>query len=226
MTTPSELGTTKGTLAEVLEKIAALGNIPPERIRMSPPPGTATEADVIAERQGPQRRLCELIDGILVEKPMSTPESLVAAQILRRIANHIDEEDLGAVFGEAGMLRLEPGLVRIPDVSFVPWKNVPGGKIDPYQPIAALVPDLAVEVISKSNTPAEIDRKLKEYFFHGTRLAWVIDPRKQTAKVYTAPDAFKRVTKTGSLDAAPVLPGFKVSLPDVFSRLSQRKRTG
>lgn len=226
MATQDELDRKKGTLSEVLDRIAALGGVPPWRIRMTPTPGEATEADVLAARNGPDHLLCELVDGVLVEKPMGAPESLIAAEIIRLLGNHVAENDLGAVLGEAGLLRLEPGLVRIPDVSFIAWENVPGEEIDVNQPIAPLVPDLAVEVLSLSNTPAEIARKLKEYFFHGTQVAWVIDPRKETAKVHSAPDTFKRVAKTGSLDAAPVLPGFKIALPALFSRNRRRKRTG
>lgn len=193
---------------------------------MSPRPGTATEADVIAEREGPDRRLCELVDGILVEKPMSTPESLLAIEVARLLGNRMARDDLGMVLGADGMLRLTPGLVRIPDVSFILWENIPGAEIELDQPIASLVPDLTVEVLSPSNTVAEMALKLKDYFFYGTRLVWVIDPRKQTAKVYTDPDIFKRVTKSGRLSAAPVLSEFEIALSDLFSRLSQRKRTG
>ena len=120
------------------------------------------------------------------------------------------------------MLRLEPGLVRIPDVSFVPWENIPGERIDMEQPIASLVPALAVEVLSPSNTKAEIDRKLKEYFFAGTRLVWVIDPRKQAARVYTSPENFKRVGSTGTLDGGSVLSGFRLPLAELFARSRRR----
>ena len=56
----------------------------------------------------------------------------------------------------------------------------------PHEPIPDLDPDLAVEILSESNTPAEIRRKLGEYFDAGVRLAWLIDPRKRTARVYTS----------------------------------------
>src|SRR5690242_11142520 len=119
MTAQEEIALKKGTLAEVLDRIAALGGIPPDRIRMSPPPGEATEADAIAAAEGPEKRLCELVDGTLVEKPMSTPESVIAMEIGRRIGNYVEAEDLGVVTGEGGMLKLEDGLIRIPDVSFI-----------------------------------------------------------------------------------------------------------
>ena len=186
------------TFEDVIEK---LGGIPPSRIRAKPPPGMATEHDVIAEREGPKRRLCELIDGVLVEKPMGAKESLLAVAIAQVLANFVEEHDLGAVLGEAGMLRLFPGLVRIPDVSFIPWVRMPNEEMSD-EPIAPYAPDLAVEVLSPSNTRGEIDRKLREYFLAGTRLVWVIQPKTETARVYTSPTDSRRIAKTGSLDGA------------------------
>ena len=77
-----------------------------------------------------------------------------------------------------------PGLVRIPDVTFVSWKRLPGHKL-PAEPIPDLIPNLAVEVLSVSNTKAEIDRKIGEYFRVGVQLVWMIDPPTRTAEVYT-----------------------------------------
>ena len=74
------------------------------------------------------------------------------------------------------MLKLDIDLVRIPDVSFVSWDRVPGRKF-PSEPVPPLVPDLAVEVISPSNTPKEMDEKLQEYFEKGVRLVWFVRPK-------------------------------------------------
>jgi hypothetical protein len=186
-------------LAELLDQ---LGGIPPHRIRARPAPGTATEADVIAERESPARRLCELVDGVLVEKAGCTQGSLLAAVVAHWMLNHVEQNDLGIVLGADGMLRLMPGLA---------------------DPVAEYVPDLAVEVLSPSNTVGEIKRKLREYFLAGTRLAWVIQPKNQTARVYTSPSESRRISRTGSLDGAPVLPGFRVSLPDLFARTRRRR---
>jgi hypothetical protein len=61
------------TLADLLEQ---LGGIAPDRVRFRPAPGTATEKDVLAihDREG---RLCELADGVLVEKAVGLRESLL-----------------------------------------------------------------------------------------------------------------------------------------------------
>jgi hypothetical protein len=66
----------------VADLLARLGGIPPERIRMQPPPGLATEADVLAALAAPRKRLCELIDGVLVEKAMGFTEAVLAGAMI------------------------------------------------------------------------------------------------------------------------------------------------
>jgi Uma2 family endonuclease len=204
------------TVAELLKK---LGGIPAERVLLDPPPGTATEKDVLdlEQREG---RLCELVDGVLVEKAMGLAESFLALEIAFLLRWFLAEHDLGFLAGEAGTLRLWPGLVRIPDVSFISWNQFPNRKI-PKKPIPDVYPDLAVEVLSRKNTKAEIDRKLHEYFRSGTRLAWVVNPRKRCVSVYTTPDQFRLLKEDESLDGGEVLPGLNVPLREVFARLAE-----
>src|SRR5262249_42239837 len=154
-----------------------LGGIPPERIRMTPPPGTATEADLL-KSHGPT---CELIDGALVEKTMGALESLLGIEIGSQIRDHVRTDDLGVGLGGDGLLRLRPGLLRAPDISFIPWSAFPDEGL-PNEAYWSIAPLLAVEVLSPGNTKAEIDRKLDECFTAGCKLAWVIDPRTKTAK--------------------------------------------
>lgn len=213
------------SLENLAELIEQLGNVPLERIRLHPPPGTAKERDVIAAAEAPRKRLCELVDGVLVEKAMGTHESLLGGTIARLLGNFVEENDLGIVLPADGMLRLMPGLVRIPDVSYVAWDHVPGEEVPRKPAIAPYVPDLAVEVLSESNTPQEIDRKLRDYFLNGTQLAWVIDPKTQTAEVYTSPTDVTRLPRTGTLDGAGVVPAFRLPLADLFAR-TRRRRTG
>jgi Uma2 family endonuclease len=134
------------------------------------------------------------------------------------LATFVRQHDLGMVVGEAGAVRLQAGLVRIPDVAFVSWHQVPSRKY-PREPIPGLVPDLAVEILSESNTPKEMERKLKEYFLSGVRLVWYVDPDKRAVTVYTAPDQSRIVTETETLDGGEVLPGLTISLQEVFALL-------
>lgn len=204
------------TVADLLNK---LGGIPAERVLLDPRPGTATEKDVleVEQRQG---RICELVDGVLVEKAMGLPESFLALEIAYLLRRFLEEHKLGFLGGEAGTLRLWPGLVRIPDISFISWNQLPNRKI-PKKAIPELYPDLAVEVLSRKNTKAEIDRKLHEYFRAGTRLAWVVDPRKRTVRVYTAPDQSHLLTEDQTLDGSDVLPGLSLALRELFAQLEK-----
>jgi Uma2 family endonuclease len=169
-------------------------------------------------------RICELVDGVLVEKTMGLQESSLALRIAFFLQVYLEQQKLGFLGGEAGTFRLWPGLVRIPDVSFVSWDQLPKRKI-PRKPIPDLYPDLGVEVLSRKNTKAEIDRKLHEYFRSGTRLAWVVDPRKRIVHIYTVPDQFCLVTEDQSLDGGDVLPGLNLSLREVFAQLEEEQES-
>ena len=206
-------------LAELLNR---LGNVPPQRIRMHPTPGTATEADVIRARESPERWLCELIDGVLVEKTMGTKEAMFAGLIVYYLWDFLEEHDFGLALGADGFVRLFPGRVRIPDASFFSWATLRDGEF-PDEAIASIVPDLAIEVLSKYNTRKEIDRKLDDYFDSGVKLVWVIDPKTQGAEVYTARHSLHAVKKNGVLNAGSVLPGFTLSLKKLFAPRGRKK---
>src|SRR5687768_9392303 len=121
-----------------------LGDVPLDRIVFDPWPGSATEADVL-RLDDHEDRLCELINGTLVEKPMGLIESVIACALIAALQNFVHPRRLGVVAGEAGMMRLSRGLVRIPDVAFISFDRMPGRKL-PDEPIPSLAPDLAVEV--------------------------------------------------------------------------------
>lgn len=208
--------TKPATLADMLER---LGNVPTSRIRFQPYPGTATEGDVLAI-QAKEDRLCELIDGVLVEKAMGFGESLLAVYIASLLHGFVRPRKLGLVAGPDGMMRLSSGLVRIPDVSFVSWKDIPGGKV-PKEPIPRLAPTLAVEVLSDSNTPEEIKRKRREFFKAGTKLMWVVDPKTRVVTVWTSVRKSFELTEADTLDGGAVLPGFKLALCDLFAELDE-----
>src|SRR5262249_12503481 len=145
-------------------------------------------------------------------------EGYLSQKVGRSIGNYVDEHDLGIVAGADGTVRLMNGLVRIPDVSFVSWDQLPSRTV-PNEPIPDLAPDLAVEILSKGNTPGEMQRKLKEYFLAGVRLVWFIDPRTRTAQVFPSPDESTLIPEMGTLDGGEVLPGFRLPLAQLSERL-------
>jgi Uma2 family endonuclease len=202
------------TLGDLLER---LGDIPASRVRYYPLPGTATEQDVI-DIEARENRLCELVDGVLVEKTMGFNESFLAGLLITLLNNFVLPRELGVVTGEGGMMRLFPGLIRIPDVAFVSKQRLPDGRL-PNQSVPSLVPDLAIEVLSESNTPKEMDRKRHEYFDAGVRFIWIVDHRTRTVTIH-GPTAEPVTLREGQqLDGAPVLPGFVLDLTSLFEKL-------
>jgi Uma2 family endonuclease len=205
------------TLADLL---AQLGSIAPARVRFRPLPGAATEQDVL-DVQAREGRLCELVDGVLVEKGMGFLESYLAAVLIEVLRGFVRPRRLGLVTAPDGLVRLAPGLVRMPDVAFVSWARLPGGRV-PHEPIPDVAPDLAVEILSDSNTADEMARKRREYFAAGVRLVWQVAPITRTVEVYTAPEQVTVLHEGDTLDGGAVLPGFALPLREFFAELDQQ----
>ncbi len=186
-----------------------LGDIPADRVRWHPLPGTATEADAIQLHE--TRCYCELVDGTLVEKPMSAPEGYLGMLLGYFLNGHVIPRRLGAVIGANAQFRMVEGNLRLPDVSFTRRERVP----NPIPQVGGWCPDLCVEIISPSNTVAELVLKRGEYFASGCQLVWEIDPRARTATRYQSADDAGELVET--LDGGTVLPGFTLPLATLFA---------
>ena len=204
------------------ELLRNLGGIPPSRVRLKPAPGTATLRDLI-RYQKKDGRIYELVDRTLVAKPVAFDESTLAVRLGGLLERFATDNDLGLVAGEQGLMRLMPGLARAPDVSFISWAQIPD-RGTRRAPVPGLYPDLAVEVLSRGNTRAEMARKRKEYFLAGTRLVWQVNPRTRTVDVYTAPDRFTTLAESDALDGGDVLPGFTLPVRSLFVNLPPAPR--
>jgi Uma2 family endonuclease len=211
------MATSMQNLADLVKR---LGGVPLDRIRMSPPVGSATIQDVI-DVQAREDRLCELVEGVLVEKARGFLESALAAFLAGLVNAFVIPRNLGIVTGADGTMEIMPDLVRIPDVAFTAWERFPG-KRPPTAPIPRLAPNLAVEVLSRSNTPGEMAVKRQEYFAAGVELVWEIDPNARTVKVYTGPTMAVVLTSADVLDGGTVLIGFTLPLAQLFAELDRR----
>lgn len=205
------------TLADVL---APLAGVPLDRIRVNPAPGRATVQDVIEikDREGV---LCELVAGVLVEKHVEYSESLLASVIVELLNAFVRKRNLGHVTGEAGMMTIMPDLVRIPDVAYISWERLPGGRRPPER-VPLLAPNIVVEILSAGNTPIEMAEKRRVYFEAGVDLVWEIDPERRSATAYRSLAEFEQLGENDYLDGAAVLPGFALSLAEVFAELDRR----
>lgn len=219
---------TAAPFERVSELLASLGGIPPGRVFLRPTPGTATEADLLALTRRPDGFPCELIRGVLVEKAMGFLGAVVASEIASHLASFVKAHELGIVVGAGAPMRMLPGLVRIPDVSFIHWKKISRRKV-PSAEIAALHPDLAVEVLRNGNTVDETDFKVSDYFRAGVRLVWIVDPARRSFRVCTPTGDETTLSEADSLDGTDVLPGLSIPIAPLFADLpdapAPRKRS-
>ncbi len=216
---PPTLLPTEWTLADVQ---AHLGGIPLERIRLYPPPGMATEQDAL-DLDDHEDRLCELVDGILVEKVMAAFESLLAAILIHKVHAFLEKNPVGIVLAPDGMLWIMPRKMRIPDVSVIRWERFPDRKV-PRDAIFRVAPDLAIENLSKGNTEGEMRIKVPEYFRAGVQLVWLIDPEGRSARVYTSVEKCDVLDENGVLDGRDVLPGFQFRLGDLIDAVPREPK--
>ena len=212
MATVQSTKTSDWTAADLVERF---GPILLARVVWNPTPGEGCVEDVVRLNDYEKRR-CELIDGVLLEKTMGFIESQIALRLGVLITLFVQEHKLGVTAGEAGMLQLFPDQVRIPDACFVSWANLEGSGF-PDEAAPLMAPDLAVEVISPGNTQREMERKLQEYFEAGVRLVWYVDPREKKVTVYTRLDSAVVLGEADQLTGGEVLPGLVIELKELFA---------
>ncbi len=181
---------------------------------------TADDLWEMSHRVGDQKRL-ELIKGVIVEmSPAGDVHGVVAAWLLYVIMGHVLAHDLGDVTAaETGFVLFagRPQTVLAPDVGFISKKRRPPltGK---YYTVA---PDLAVEVVSPTDTAKDLREKVELYLRYGTSLVWVVYPDSRLVDVHRSGHPAVSFDIDGELDGGDVLPGFKLPVRDVFARLRE-----
>jgi Uma2 family endonuclease len=160
--------------------------------------------------------LLELVRGRLVREPRPGGEhGLLAGELVGRLHYHVRLHGLGRVVTETGFLLSEdPPTVRGPDVAFISAKRFP--KAGAPSGFWRFAPDLAVEIVSSSNTATEIQEKVLEYLESGATLVWVVDPRIRTVTVFRSRTEVRVLTDGEILDGADVLPGFQLEVSELF----------
>lgn len=161
----------------------------------------------------------EIVNGELVIMANSGMEHGYLATILTRsLANHIFTEKLGVLCDSSTAFKMKSGNKRSPDISFIAKERLQGLKRLPKGFFEG-APDLAVEIISPSNTFEEIHNKLVEYFDSGCSLAWVINPDEQSALIYRQPQPDRLLKISDNLEGEKIIPGFTMPLSNLFAEL-------
>src|SRR5206468_12011006 len=123
---------------------------------------------------------------------------------------------LGEVFGaETGFtIARNPDTVRAPDVAFVTSARI--AAIGVTKKFFSGAPDLAVEVVSPSDTVNEVDEKVQDWLDACVRLVWVVNPKPRTVIVYARGQSPRILSESESLDGSDVVPGFRLPIRDIF----------
>jgi Uma2 family endonuclease len=159
----------------------------------------------------------ELVKGELRKMiPAGTRHGSIITRLLSALVQHVEALALGEVFGpDTGFKIAEsPDTVRAPDIAFVSKGRIPAGELtEKFWPGA---PDLAVEVISPTDTLYELDEKIEEYITSGVTLVWVVNPKKHTVTAYRPGAGPEVLAESDQLDGSPVLPAFQYPIAKLF----------
>jgi Uma2 family endonuclease len=160
--------------------------------------------------------LYEIINGEKVIKPVSTYENVLAGLLFARLHAYAESNGFGRAVIEV-MFDL-PNLPndRRPDVGFVSFDRWPLGRGIPRTKAWAVVPDLAVEVVSPYDDFRDVVERVGEYFRAGVRSVWLVVPGEEVVYRYTSRTDVCILTRGEELTGEPVLPGFRVALADLF----------
>lgn len=163
----------------------------------------------------------ELVHGVIVKKrggivPAGYQHGKIAALLLYYIIDFVLKHQLGNVFtAETGfILNEESNIVRGPDIAFVANDRLDQSKKSGFFKGA---PDLAVEVISPSETFGEIDTKLEEYFAAGVKEVWIVRPVARTITLYHSLKEIAILSDQNTLNNSCVLSGFELEIGRIFA---------
>ena len=160
----------------------------------------------------------EVVNGERKElHPMGAREVDLASIIDQLMGSFARTERLGKVVTEL-LFRLDSTskLQRRPDVAFVSASKWPIERLAPSESAWALVPDLAVEVISPTDLAVEVNQKLRDYFRCGVRKVWHVWPAARCVDVYESRTEMRVVEADGELTCEELLPGFRLPMTDLF----------
>jgi len=162
----------------------------------------------------------ELVRGVL---HLVTPALLAHGSVVMRISSalgqHVYPRGVGELFdGATGfVLERDPDTVLCPDVAFVASQRLPpeGLGLSFFE----LAPDLAVEVVSKSDRPKAVRAKVALYLRLGVRCVWVVDPARRVVRIHSADGSETQVGEDGILEGGEILPGFRCPVAPLFAAL-------
>jgi Uma2 family endonuclease len=157
----------------------------------------------------------ELDEGELIE--MTRPaykHNRVLIRLTARLFTFFERSPIGEVLNSENLYALSQNTRRAPDLAIIlgnRHSELENAKVIP------IVPEIAIEILSPSETLRMIHRKLKQYFEAGVKEVWIIDPSDRTTEIWTGPHLPDRDVSSSDALTSPLLPGFKLTLEDLFA---------
>lgn len=165
----------------------------------------------------------ELVDGHLVERPMSLDSSWVAGEIVRRLGNYAVETGHGWAFPDGTSyqcFREDRERVRRPDASYILRSRLPHGPTG--QGHCRLCPDLAIEVVSPGDIYYEIESKVEEYLEAGIKQVWIVSPHSRSVVIHHGDGSKRHLMSDDDLTGGDLLPGFSCRVAELFPAVAGR----
>ena len=154
----------------------------------------------------------EYVKGELIPMPPTSLEhGEIGISIVRHLDRHVHENQLGRVYtSDTGFQVGER--VLMPDVAFVSTARLPENR----KKASPVPPDLAIEVVSPTDTQSGVSEKVQAYLDAGTSMVWVLDPVLKTVTVYRPNDDYKLLTRRDILTGEDVVEGFSCEVAKFF----------
>ena len=155
----------------------------------------------------------EYVRGQLVSMPSTTmAHGEISVNLVTLLNVHVSQQQLGRVYSAETTFAVGKS-GRKPDVAFVSQERLPEDR----RQASPIPPDLAIEVVSPTDSAYDIEEKVFEYLEAGTRLVWVINPVLKTVTVYRSQDDIKILTRNQTLTGEDVVEGFSCLVEEIFA---------
>ena len=165
---------------------------------------------------GAEIRNHEVVDGELIISPKNNfSHGDICIKLSFALEAYNRTHKLGIVLDSSTGFWMENLNCRAPDISFV-RKERPRGLKRREAKFFQGAPDLAVEILSPSNTRREVDERLADFFSSGAKVAWIIEPDRELVEICHSPTQRRLLGPGGSLDGEDLLPGFQYPVADLF----------
>ena len=158
----------------------------------------------------------ELVNGRLQEVPTTGKHDQIVIWLGYLIMPYAI--DLGMLTASQAGYRMSGGNLRVPDFAFTRYDRFPNGEVP--DGFIEFAPDLAVEIISPSEEPGDMARKVEEYFQSGSKQVWHMFPETQTVTVFRSPAESVNHQPEDELDLDDILPGFRRRVSELFGKAS------